>query len=92
MTLDQETAEQLRKEAADKKGSSKSGGKARGPVDSGKGVRIQVTNHSWGCVPGAETAPNSCRAPRPAIGLLAGLTKWLLTPCRVDASTTQHTA
>lgn len=44
MTLDQETAEQLRKEMASKKGSSdgKSGGKKRGPVDSGKGVRIQV--------------------------------------------------
>lgn len=44
MTLDKETAEQLRKEMESKKGSSsgKSGGKARGPVDSGKGVRIQV--------------------------------------------------
>lgn len=42
MTLDKDTAEQLRKEMESKKGSSKSGGKARGPVDSGKGVRIQV--------------------------------------------------
>lgn len=42
MTLDKEKAEQLRKEMANKQGSSKSGGKARGPVDSGKGVRIQV--------------------------------------------------
>lgn len=43
MTLDKDTAEQLRKEMESKKqGSSKLGGKARGPVDSGKGVRIQV--------------------------------------------------
>lgn len=45
ITLDQDTAEQLRLELAEKRGSnsSKSGGKARGPVDSGKGVRVQVS-------------------------------------------------
>jgi len=42
ITLDQDTAEQLRLEMADKRGGSKSGGKPRGPIDSGKGVRIQV--------------------------------------------------
>jgi hypothetical protein len=44
MTLDKDTAEQLRKEMANKQGngSSKAGGKKRGPQDSGKGVRIQV--------------------------------------------------
>lgn len=41
ITLDQDTAEQLRLEMADKRGGSKSGGKPRGPIDSGKGVRIQ---------------------------------------------------
>jgi hypothetical protein len=48
MTLDKDTAEQLRKEMESKKGSSKSGGKARGPVDSGKGVRIQVRHLAQG--------------------------------------------
>lgn len=41
MSLDAETAERLRVEMESKRGSSK-GGKHRGPVDSGKGVRIQV--------------------------------------------------
>lgn len=41
MSLDAETAERLRLEMEAKRGSGKTG-KQRGPVDSGKGVRIQV--------------------------------------------------
>jgi hypothetical protein len=39
--LDQETAEKLRAELASRE-PGKQGGKRRGPVDSGKGVRVQV--------------------------------------------------
>jgi hypothetical protein len=41
-TLTSEEAEKLRAEMESKKG--RAGGKARGPVDSGKGVRIQVSS------------------------------------------------
>ena len=41
MSLDAETVERLRLEMESKRGSGKAG-KHRGPVDSGKGVRIQV--------------------------------------------------
>jgi hypothetical protein len=40
--LDEETAEKLRQQANARLGSSEKHGKKRGPVDSGKGVRIQV--------------------------------------------------
>jgi len=58
ITLDQDTAEQLRLELAEKRGSnsSKSGGKARGPVDSGKGVRVQVSRAGANCKIGCETS------------------------------------
>jgi hypothetical protein len=43
VSLDAETAEKLRAEMESKRSSSGKGGKGRGPVDSGKGVRIQVS-------------------------------------------------
>ncbi|WIA12111.1 hypothetical protein OEZ85_012185 [Tetradesmus obliquus] len=41
VSLDAETAEKLRAEMESKRSTSGKGGKGRGPVDSGKGVRIQ---------------------------------------------------
>lgn len=42
MSLDAEQAERLRLEMEAKRSGSSKAGKQRGPVDSGKGVRIQV--------------------------------------------------
>jgi hypothetical protein len=43
MTLDKDTAEQLRKQAQAKKSAGKKASSGpRGPVDSGKGVRVVV--------------------------------------------------
>jgi hypothetical protein len=60
VSLDAETAEKLRAEMESKRSSSGKGGKGRGPVDSGKGVRIQVSlQRKWTQQQQAATTPGT---------------------------------
>lgn len=96
VALDSETAEKLRAEMESKRSTTSKGGKGRGPIDSGKGVRIQVG--PAGCKPGSQwqqTVHCCCSCSVQCWrDLCAGskpISPLLLVPCRVAASMTPST-